>query len=152
MVSQLSLSSPPLLPSLLFFCLCHHLRVRNWIKLPPSNSGICVDGHIHAHTCTLGPALAAECTSQPSSFLLSSTLPDLFTSSFMLAHCLHLSSACLCLYLFLCSLCMPPFSHILTMCHHRLKTRITHGPDLKFVLVRHRSLSTRSTEGQYNNL
>lgn len=90
MLSQLSHSLSTLPPAAL--CLCHHLRVRNRIKLPPSNFGICEFGDTRTHTCTVAHAPAEECSSllHPLCFLslLSSLLihlllhaqPSIFTS------------------------------------------------------------------------
>lgn len=89
-----SRSPPSLLPSLFSFCLCHHLHVRNQIKLLPST-----DTHMHA----VSRPCWGMCISSPPP---SSFPPQFRTFSpppSCSAHYLHLSSACLSLYLFLSS-------------------------------------------------
>lgn len=69
---------PALLPSRFSFCLCHHLHVRNQIKLLPST-----DTHMHAVSRPCWGMCISSPPPQP--FLLSSTVPHFFTSSFMLS-------------------------------------------------------------------
>lgn len=109
--------------------------------------------HTHTHVRCVTPLLRNA--HLISTLLLSSTLPHLFTSSFMLGPlCSPRFRPPLSLS-FLVPLSALPLhesfsSHILTSV--RFKTRITDIPNLVFVLVGLRSLLARSNKWRYNNL
>lgn len=119
MLSQLSHSLSTLPPAAL--CLRHHLRVRNQIKLPPSNFGICEfgDARTHMHSGSR-PCWGMLISSPPSVFPFPPFLLTYSPPPTCSAYYLYLCSTSFFLYLFLffslrTSLCLS-FPHKYIQC------------------------------------